>query len=163
MQTQLAFDFDGAVAQVVRRPTPQQLKEEAATKAVDDYARERARQQKPRDEALEYWKVGMVTNLPIFATVLDSQQRYTQMLPGVVESIDNDHASVRIYAAPEYGYTIDGYPLHGKLAVEVPLIDLGVYHNNHELEKLVIEGRLSTGDAELGERIRKRTNYRRWI
>lgn len=160
---QVAFDFDiEPVAHVVRRPSAKELKAEAAAKAEDDQARERARQQKSREQARDYWRIGMVTALPLFATVLDSDQRYTQMLPGVVESIEGDHASVRIYAAPEYGYTIDNYPLHGKLAIEVPLTDLGAHHGNRELERLVAEGRLESGDAELGQRTRERTNYQRW-
>lgn len=113
-----------------------------------------------RAEARAYWRVGMVTSLPCFATVQDSEQRYTQMLPGVVESITGDTSTVRIYAAPEYGYTLENYPLHGKLAIDVPLVDLRVYHGEDELERLANEGRLKTGDPELAARVRKRNSTR---
>lgn len=107
-------------------------------------------------EARTYWKVGMVASLPLFSTVLGSQQRYTMMLPGVVEAIKGDLANVRIYAAPEYGYTLENYPLHLKLAIDVPLRDLCRYHGNADLQRLADEGRLAAGDAELAAEVRAR-------
>ena len=148
--SQLSFDFD---APVVLKPNREQLKREAAQRAEDDAARNRKFWAKMSAEARAYWKVGMVTSLPIFATVLDSDQRYTQMLPGVVESITGDTATVRIYAAPEYGYTLANYPLHKKLAIDVALSDLGVHHGNQHLEDIVERGLLETGDPEVAAAI----------
>lgn len=156
IHVQSAFDFE--VDRVQRYPTSAMLKAEATAQREDDLAR--ARRKQSLDEARAYWSVGMVTSLPVFATVLDSEQRYTQMLPGVVESITGDTATVRIYAAPEYGYTIENYPLHGKLAIDVPLVDLGVHHGEQELERLVREGRLATGAPELAAEVRSRTKVK---
>lgn len=161
MSSQLAFEFDAAPA--VFRPTAKMLREEAAIQAEDDRARDRTRFRESMAGARAYWRVGMVTSLPCFATVLESSARYTQMLPGVVESIEGDKASVRIYAAPEYGYTIEEYPLHKKLAVDIPLTDLGRYHGNEALERIVANGLLETGDPEVAAAVRLRTNYRRMV
>lgn len=107
-------------------------------------------------EARAYWRTGMVASLPCFCSIDGSTGRYTQMLPGVIESIDGDLASVRIYAAPEYGFTLEDYPLHGKLAVDVPLRELGRHHWNVALQRLVDEGRLAAGDAGLAAGVRAR-------
>lgn len=40
---------------------------------------------------------------------------------------------------------MESYPLHNKLAVNVPLTELGKYHGNDDLQRLVAEGRLATG------------------
>lgn len=132
---QLSFDFTEPVAQPPRA-------------GRHDFAAE--------DRA--HWRVGMVTSLPCFCTIEGSDLRYTQMLPGVVEEIAGDLASIRIYAAPEYGYTIDNYPLHLALAINVPLHELGKYHWHKDLQRIVNEGRLSTGDAELGAEVRTRAS-----
>lgn len=115
-----------------------------------------AQHSEPAANAHPYWKAGMVTSLPLFCDVLDLGRRYTQMLPGVVESIDGDLAAVRIYAAPEYGYTIDNYPLHLALAVAVPLRDLGKHALNAGLQRVVATGLLAAGDEELAAEIRAR-------
>lgn len=155
--SQLAFDFDAPVAATTTvKPSREQLKREAAERAEDDAARNRKFWVLRLAEARAYWKVGMVTSLPIFATVQDSDQRYTQMLPGVVESITGDTATVRIYAAPEYGYTLANYPLHRKLAIDVPLNDLGAHHGNQSLESIVARGLLETGDPEIAASIADR-------
>jgi hypothetical protein len=110
-------------------------------------------------DARAHWRVGMVTSLPCFCVIKGGAQRYTQMLPGVVESIASDLASVRIYAAPEYGSTLDGYPLHLALAISVPLRQLGRHHRNANLQRIVDEGLLATGDAELAAEVRGRANF----
>lgn len=110
------------------------------------------------NEARAYWRAGMVTSLPVFCALQDIGSRYTQMLPGVVESITGDLAAVRIYAAPEYGYTIDNYALHMQLAVDVPLHALGAYHGNVNLQRIIDEGRLADGDVELVAAVRSRIN-----
>lgn len=162
--TQTAFDFDvEPVRPTPRRPSARTLAAEAAAKAEDEQARyNKAHRQRTEAEAREYWHVGMVTSLPCFATVQDSNQRYTQMLPGVIESIADDKAAVRIYAAPEYGYTIENYPLHGKLAIDVPLVELGKYGRDVELERIVADGLLVTGDVELAARMRARHHVHDW-
>ncbi|SDF80471.1 MULTISPECIES: hypothetical protein [unclassified Duganella] len=133
---QLAFDFGAptAVAPVSRNCVARDAEEGA--------------------EARAYWRVGMVTSMPLWAEVQDSTQKYTQMLPGVVEGIDGDRAAVRIYAAPEYGYWLEDYPIHKKLAVNVPLRDLGRYALNAGLERVVAAGLLATGDAALAAEVR---------
>lgn len=161
MSDQLSFDFDAVVAPR-SRPSAKTLKAEAKAQAEDDRVRNLLRRQAQIEEARAYWRIGMVTSLPCFATVLDSEQRYTQMLPGVVEAIADDRASVRIYAAPEYGYTIDEYLLHKKLAVDVPLTELGFPHFHSELVRIVEAGALATGDPELAAKIRARQGHRRW-
>ena len=148
---QMSFDFD-AIVPAQRIPTPGELWAEACAKEQDDAARNRAYRAMSIARAREYWRIGMATSLPIFSTVLDSAQRYTQMLPGVVEAIDGDTASVRIYAAPEYGYTLSNYPLHKKLAVEVPLDQLGE-HPNKDLVRIAAAGLLETGDPEVAARL----------
>lgn len=102
----------------------------------------------------QYWFPGMVTSLPVMAEIAGLGRRYTQMLPGVIESIDGELANVRIYAAPEWGYRLENYPLHLHLAVEVPLHELGRYHHNRALEQIVERGRVSTGDAAVAAMIR---------
>jgi len=108
------------------------------------------------DNTRIYWRVGMVTSLPCSCVIEGHGGRYTQMLPGVVESIVRELASVRIYAAPEYGYTIEDYPLHLKLAVDVQLRDLGMYGLNVGLQRIADAGLLATGDPELGAAVRAR-------
>jgi N12 class adenine-specific DNA methylase len=130
--------------------------------AEEERKRNEAVRAKWRAEARAHWKVGMVTSLPTVADVEGSDQKYTMGLPGVIESIDGDHANVRIYAAPEYGYTLENYPLHGKLAVKVPLTELGGMHggNNWNLEalgRIAKEGKLATGDANVAATVRART------
>lgn len=145
---QLAFDFNA--------PDAAKLAAEAAIAADDVVARGLDRLRKPIESARSYWRPGMVTSLPCFATIEDSDQRFTQMLPGVVESIDGEKATVRIYAAPEYGYSIDNYPLHRKLAINLSLYELCAHHRLHDLERIVAEGRLAHGDPELGAAVRAR-------
>ncbi len=157
---QFAFDFDIELAPP-RKPTGAMLKAEAAAQREDDIARNRDRRIADIDAARAYWNIGMVTSLPCFATIQDSEQRYTQMLPGVVESISDDKAAVRIYADPDYGYTIEGYPLHKKLAINVPLIELGK-QANRELQDIVDRGLLIAGDPDLGARVRAR-HVSRWL
>lgn len=106
-----------------------------------------------------HWRIGMVMSLPCFCEVQGFGIRYTQMLPGVVESVDGDLAGVRIYAAPEYGYTLESYPLHLALAIDVPLHALGKYHWNRDLQRLVDEGRLAVGCTELAAAVRARSNF----
>jgi hypothetical protein len=108
-------------------------------------------------EARAYWRVGMVTSLRCFCMIEGGEQRYTQMLPGVVEAIAGDLASVRIYAAPEYGYRLENYPLHLALAVNVPLRDLGRYGLSSRLQWIVDAGLLATGDPEMVKELRKRS------
>lgn len=133
---QLCFDFTVAAPAAAPR----------ATRTLTD----------PSAGARAFWRTDMVTSLPLFCEVQGLGRRYTMMLPGVVESISGDLASVRIYAAPEYGYTLENYPLHLKLAVDVPLRDLGRYHGNVGLQRLADEGRLATGDAQLAAAVRAR-------
>lgn len=154
MNGQLAFDFDAPVDRpraskpAPKRPAP-----------VDEGEAARVHWRREADRARAYWKAGMVTSLPVFANIEGSTARYTQMLPGVVEAIACDKARVRIYAAPQYGYTIDNYPLHLKVAIDVPLCALGMHHANDQLQRLVDEGRLEHGDEELAARVRERSNY----
>jgi hypothetical protein len=134
---QLAFDF----AEPTARPAPA---------GRHDFAAE--------DRA--YWRVGMVTSLPCFCTIEGGEQRYTQMLPGVVEVIDGDLASVRIYAAPEYGCRLENYPIHLKLAVNVPLTELGMYGLSEGLQRVEAAGLLATGDPDLAAEVRARGSHR---
>jgi hypothetical protein len=152
---QLVFDFDAPMAVAPKRrkrsvsPATAQQAEDRRLKAYWD-----ARDVEEAAEARAYWQVGMVTSMPLWAEVQDSNQKYTQMLPGVVESIDGDRAAVRIYAAPEYGCWLEDYPIHKKLAVNVPLRDLGRHALNEGLERVVAAGLLATGDAGLAARVR---------
>ena len=130
MITQLAFNFGAGTLTLPKH---------------DSAARSRA-----------HWRDGMVTSLPLFCDIEGIGGRYTQMLPGLIEAIAGDLASVRIYAAPEYSYTLEGYPLHLALAVNVPLHALGRHHWNKELQRIVDEGMLATGDAALAGEVRGR-------
>ncbi|RFP19160.1 hypothetical protein [Duganella sp. BJB475] len=103
-----------------------------------------------------HWRVGMVTSLPCFCKIEGGDHRYSQMLPGVLEAIDDGLASVRIYAAPEYGSWMEGYPLHLALAVDVPLRNLGRYALNTDLQRIVTAGMLADGDPALGAEVRAR-------
>ena len=155
MSQQFVFDFDAQVADVAPRRACASKSTKAASVEKLDEAREWAEWIKRRnDEARAHWSVGMVTILPLMSTVKGIGFRYTQMLPGVVELIEGDTCSVRIYAAPEYGYTLIDYPLHLALAIDVPLADLGVHHLNERLQSIVDAGALATGDAALSESIR---------
>ena len=106
----------------------------------------------------EFWKAGMVCSLPVMADIQDIGRRYSQMLPGVIEVIRGDMADIRIYAAPEWGYRLIDYPLHLKLAINVPLIDLGnPFQRDHDhLVCIIKKGLLLTGDSALGAEIRAR-------
>jgi hypothetical protein len=161
MSQQFAFDFDAPIAQVKPRRVHSSMLQGEIKAQGKDTARERAEWVKRRnDEARAHWSVGMVTSLPLMATIKDVGFRYTQMLPGVVESIEGDTCSVRIYAAPEYGYTLIDYPLHLTLAIDVPLAELGVYHRHDRLQSIVDAGALQSGDAVMGQEIRARAAYR---
>jgi hypothetical protein len=158
---QLTFDFfaPSAPPPVRRKPltAKQQRAAEATAEKVRIEARWAAQRERGRLEARAFWKVGMVVSMPLWATVLDSPQKYTQCLPGVVETIDGDKANVRLYVAPEYGCWLDKYPLHMKLAIDVPLVELGRYALNEHLVRIAAQDRLAAGDAELAARIRAHT------
>lgn len=161
MSEQLDLDFDAceepaAPKTAARRwPTDKMF---AEAKAVAE--RQAAWLERANDEARDYWRIGMVTSLPLFCQIQGTKRgNYTQMLPGVVESITDDTATVRIYAAPAWGFTIEHYPLHLKLAIDIPLRDLGKHHGNVELQRLVDDGRLATGCEVIAEAMRKRANY----
>lgn len=134
--------------------------------SAEELARREAYWKERNAEAREYWRVGMVTSLPVFSDleggITDDAGEfvqagaYTQMLPGVVEGINGDTASVRIYAAPEYGYRLEGYNLHKQRAINVPLVELGVYHGNDDLEAIVRDGLLEHGSPEIAEKVRQR-------
>jgi hypothetical protein len=132
MITQLAFNLSAGTAALLE---------------LDNAARARA-----------HWRSGMVTSLPLFCEIEGIGGRYSYMLPGVVEAIAGDLADVRIYAAPEYGYVLEGYPLHLALAVDVPLSDLGRCYWHSELQRIADEGLLVTGDAQLAAEVRARAN-----
>lgn len=155
---QLTFNFFAPPAPPKpRKPlTPkQQLAAEAAAEKARTDAYWAERRERDRLEARAYWKPGMVVSMPLWAKVLEVRDvTYTQMMPGVVEAIEGDLAQVRIYAAPEYGLWMEDYVLHRKLAVDVPLTELGRYALNQHLVRIVGEGKLETGDAELAERVR---------
>lgn len=155
IHNQLAFDFDAKPAPV-KRKVKHQPSSEVDMSAAERAARTKAYWEKESAAARAYWKVGMVTDLPCFCTIQGVGHRYTQMLPGVVESITGDTATVRIYAAPEYGYVLENYPLHGKLAVGLSLYDLGRFHCNHALERVVTDGLLESGDPALAIEVRAR-------
>lgn len=161
---QLCFDFDAAVAVA---PQPGDKSKRRAPKlesAEQEVERLRlaaywlAKDAEDDAEARAYWAVGMVTSLPLWCEVQDSNQRYTQMLPGVVESIEGDLASVRIYASPEYGCWLENYPIHRKLAVNVRLRELGRHGLSESLQRVVEGGLLSTGDANLAAEVRGRAS-----
>jgi hypothetical protein len=168
-QIQYAFDFDSDASKGAEKcvtPAPRKKAKRIASEVAEHarlevyWVKRRAEQ---LEEAREYWAVGMVTDLPLWSKVPETGKgiTYTQMLPGVVESIDNDLATVRIYASPEYGYWLEDYPLHRKLAVGVPLVELGKYCRNIELVRIAVEGRLETGDPELAVHMRARQSFRR--
>lgn len=124
-----------------------------------DFATVAAPAQQARFDPRSFWNVGMATSLPLFCELEDGRQQFTYMLPGVVEAIRGEVADVRIYAAPEYGYTIVDYPLHQVLAVNVPLLDL----NRHSalcsrLAGIIERGLLAAGDAAMGAEIRARAS-----
>jgi hypothetical protein len=159
MSAQLCFDFDvpAKAAPARRRAQPRVAKSdlvEVERKRNAEYWA--ARDAEADAEARAYWKVGMVTNMPLWAEVLDSEQKYTMGLPGVVEVIDGDLAIVRIYAAPEYGCWMENYPIHKKLAINVPLRELGKYTLNEGLVRVVAAGLLATGDSDLAAEVRAR-------
>ncbi len=156
---QLTFDFSAPLAPPPKprkalTPKQQRAADAAAEQACTNayWASQRERE---RLEARDYWRVGMVVSMPLWAKVLDTSRTYTQMLPGVVEAIEGDLAQVRIYAAPEYGTWMESYPLHRKLAVDVPLVELGRYALNQHLVRIVAEGKLATGDAEVAKAVRE--------
>jgi N12 class adenine-specific DNA methylase len=155
LRATIAPGRDGGMPTITIKQRKLTAKEQAAE---EQRQRTEADRQKHRAEARAYWKVGMAAALPGFADVEGSDQKYTMDLPGVIESIDGDTADVRIYAAPEYGYTQEDYPLHGKLARKVPLTELSKYgHGLERLQKIVDEGKLATGDAEVAASVRART------
>lgn len=157
---QLSFDFDVAV--VVAPQPGAKGKRRAPKLEVAEQEAERLRlaaywQAKDAEEDAEarsYWAVGMVTSLPLWCEVQDSSQTYTQMLPGVVESIEGDLASVRIYASPEYGCWLENYPIHRKLAVNVRLRELGKHGLSEGLQRVVDCGLLTNGDPVLAAQMR---------
>lgn len=160
-QMQISFDFFAETIPLKHEPRIRRRPPKIPSIAVEaERERSEAAWKKADAEARAYWSAGMVTSLPCFCTVLDSKQTYTQMLPGVVESTSGDTATVRIYASPEYGYTIENYALHRKLAIDVPLHQLGRYHGNRDLERLVMENKLATGCPMLAAEVRMRPNYR---
>lgn len=150
---QMTFDF------AAKPPKPLTAKQQRAAAAAAEKARNEVHwaRQRARDlaEARAYWKVGMVVSMPLWATVRDSTQTYVYCLPGVIEAIADDKADVRLYVAPEYGSWMENYPMHGKLAVDVPLPDLGRYALNQHLVQIVAEGKLSTGCADVARRVRE--------
>lgn len=133
-----------------RKPTPKQVAAEELRKEQVAYWAER------RAEAREYWAAGMVTSLPVTSEIEGLGNRYSYCVPGIVETITGDVANVRIYAAPQYGYTLENDQLHGRLALGVPLTELGKYALNQRLQKIVDEGKLATGDADVAAEIRAR-------
>lgn len=134
----------------------QRLARKAEAEKVRQQARWAENRERDRLEARAYWKTGMVVSMPLWGKVRDCTQTYTQMMPGVVEAIAGDIAQVRMYIAPEYGLWLEDYPLHMKIA-DVPLVELGRYALNEHLVRIVNEGRLETGDAELAVQIRAYT------
>lgn len=154
MMEQLAFNFLAKPAPVRKALT---AKQQLARKAAAEKARQDAhwaqRREQDRHEARAYWKVGMVVSMPLWGEVRDCAHKYTQMMPGVVESIHGDIAQVRMYIGPEYGLWLEDNALHLKVA-DVPLTELGRYALNEHLVRIVAEGRLEHGDAELAARIR---------
>ncbi|OEZ91492.1 hypothetical protein [Duganella phyllosphaerae] len=159
---QLSFDFDATVAVAPqpgakgkrRAPKLELAEQEAERLRMAAYWQ--AKDAEDDAEARAYWSVGMVTSLPLWCEVQDSSQKYTQMLPGVVESIDGDLASVRIYASPEYGCWLENYPIHRKLAINVRLRELGRYGLSEGLQRVVDSGLLATGDAAMAAEVRGR-------
>lgn len=162
---QFCLDFD-AIIEVAPQSGVKGKRSSSKVGAIEQEA-ERLRkaaywQAKDAEEEADsraYWSVGMVTSLPLFSEVQDSSQKYTQMLPGVVESIEGDLASVRIYAAPEYGCWLENYPIHLKLAINVRLRELGRYGLSEGLQRVIDGGLLATGDAELAADVRGRANF----
>lgn len=162
---QFCLDF-GAIIEVTPQPSvkvkcgslkPEVIEQEAERLRKAAYWQ--AKDAEEDTEARAYWSVGMITSLPLFSEVQDSSQKYTQMLPGVIESIDGDLASVRIYAAPEYGCWLENYPIHLKLAINVRLRELGRHGLNEGLQRVVDGGLLATGDPELAADVRGRANF----
>jgi hypothetical protein len=157
---QLCLNFDAPPA----APRPGRKQRQTVTPVPAAQAREEARHQAywaakalaEKQEARAYWKAGMVTSLPLFSEIEGVGCRYTQMLPSVIETVDSDLASVRIYAAPEYGCWMENYPLHKQLAINVPLTELGKFHGNDDLQRLVDEDRLATGWEQLAAEVRAR-------
>lgn len=149
MNAQLSFDFDAAIAAAVILRAKHPM--EAETREANI-----ARRLASDAEAIKYWRVGAVTSLPMMCDIDGGSCVYTYTLPGVIEAIDGALAVVRIYAAPEYGYRLENYPLHLALAVNVPLRDLGRYGLSSRLGRIVGAGLLATGDAELAAEVRGR-------
>mgnify|MGYP001570503091 CR=1 FL=1 len=161
---QFCLDFDAIIEVApqsgvkVKRSSPKAGAIEQEAERLREAAYWQARDAEEEADARDYWSVGMVTSLPLFSEVQDSSQKYTQMLPGVIESIEGDLASVRIYAAPEYGCWLENYPIHLKLAVNVRLRELGRHGLSNGLQRIVDGGLLATGDAELAADVRGRAN-----
>jgi hypothetical protein len=153
--TRFCFDFDAPVAVAVKLRSSRAVKSAAVDRNAES-ARFKASWLAQDSAARAYWRTGMVTSLPLMCDIERIGRRYTQMLPGVIEVIDGDLAKVRIYAAPEYGYRLENYPLHMTAAVNVPLRDLGRHHGNTNLQRLINEGLLATGDAALAAEVRVR-------
>lgn len=161
---QFCFDFD-AIFEVAPQsrvkakrnsPKPGSIDQEAERLRLAAYTHVKNAEEDA--DARDYWSVGMVTSLPLFSEVQGSDQKYTQMLPGVIESIEGDLASVRIYAAPEYGCWLENYPIHLKLAINVRLRELGRHGLSEGLQRVVNAGLMTTGDAELAADVRGHVN-----
>lgn len=162
---QFCLDFEAIIEVAprsvvkVKRSSPKPGAIEQETERLRKAAYWQAKDAEEEADARAYWSVGMVTSLPLFSEVLDSSQKYTQMLPGVVESIQGDLASVRIYAAPEYGCWLENYPIHLKLAINVRLRELGKHGLSEGLQRVVDGGLLDTGDVELAADVLGRANF----
>lgn len=154
--TQLSFDFDSPATPVQRAKQNRRSAKSAAPREAG-YSKADADYWTKRDsEARANWRVGAVTSLPVMCDIAGVGSRYTYMLPGVIEAIDGDSATVRIYAAPEYGYRLEQYPLHLRLAINVAMRDLGMYALSAGLQRVANAGMLATGDADLAAEIRAR-------
>lgn len=157
---QFCLDFEAIIEVApqsgikVKRSSPKAGAIEQEAERLRKAAYWQAKDVEEEADARAYWSVGMMTSLPLFSEVQDSSQKYTQMLPGVIESIEGDLASVRIYAAPEYGCWLENYPIHLKLAINVRLRELGRHGLSEGLQRIVDGGLLATGDAELAADVR---------
>lgn len=129
-----------------------------STQLAFDFAEPAAAALSPARPDRSSWRTGMVTSLPLFCNMEGGGQSYTYMLPGVIEEITGNRAAVRIYAAPEFGYIHDDYPLHLHLAVDVPLRELGNGRWYRDLQRIANEGLLTSGDAVLAAEVRARAS-----
>lgn len=141
------------LAETARAP---KIEKEIERRKLDEKAKAQAQLEARRADARAHWKVGMPTSLDTFSEIEGGpKQTYTQMVPGVIEAIDGDTATVRIYATPEYGYNYDNDQLHGKRAINVPLTELG-RRPPAELQRIIDAGMLAQGDPALAAEVRAR-------